>query len=415
VEAQQRNTNSLLWWTRRVLALRKRWRAFGEGTMEFLQPENRKVLAFIRRYENQTMLVVANLSRFTQPVELDLTPFKDAVPVELFGRTEFPRVTEKPYFLTLGPHTALWFHLEPKFTADHQTAAGGPLRCDTIVVSQDWDEVLEGKARERLEACLVTYLQQRRWFAGKGRQIKSLQIRDTVPLPYDSTLAILTVVTVEYTQGDPEEYLLPLAFAQDKSAEALTQHSPHLLIARLERKDSKINGIIHDASGADAFCSTLLEAIARRRSFKGKDGELEATAMPAFRAIRGDSTTALAPSVGNVDQSNTSIVFGDRFFLKLFRKLDVGTNPDLEIGRFLTGKEFTGAPPVAGALEYRRSNGETLTLLRPGTNANEEIVVAKTKYEDVQPWPVSADGLGPSLQLVDLLFDLFGERAIPFI
>jgi maltose alpha-D-glucosyltransferase / alpha-amylase len=380
VEAQSRNPHSLLWWTRRVLALRKRWKAFGQGTMEFLQPENRKVLAFIRRYENETMLVVANLSRFTQPVELDLTAFNDTVPVELFGRTEFPRVTQKPYFLTLSPHAALWFSLEPRFAPQTQAASSGP--CESLAVSGDWEEVF--KSREKLETCLATYLQPQRWFAGKGRQIKSLQIRDVVPVPCDSSPAALVFVGTEYTQGDPEEYLLPLAFSRDKAADAIARDFPQSVVASLEIKQSGVRGILHDASASPAFSSALLEAIGRRRSFKGADGELEGSAAAAFRAIRGNSTIPLRPSLGRAEQSNTSVVFGDRFFLKLFRKLEAGLNPDLELGRFLTAKEFTGTPPLAGALEYRRASGETFTI---GILSG---LVADAK----DAWPYTLDMLG---------------------
>src|SRR5262249_20229801 len=104
VETQLGNPHSLLWWMRRMLALRKKWRALGEGRCEFLSPDNRKILAYILRFEKETVLVVANLSRFVQPVELDLAAFKQLVPIELFGRMEFPPIGEKPYFLTLGPH-----------------------------------------------------------------------------------------------------------------------------------------------------------------------------------------------------------------------------------------------------------------------------------------------------------------------
>src|SRR6185503_14884182 len=190
------------------------WKSFGQGTIEFLQPENRKVLAFIRRHENETILVLANLSRFTQPAELDLAAFKDLLPIELFGRTPFPVITEKPYFVTLGPHTALWFSLEP--AALYNQSFGAPRECETIPVRENWEEVLEGKACERFVSVLGGYLQARRWIASKGRQIKTIQVRETIPVPFDSQRAVITIIGVEYTQGDPEEYLLPLAFARDK-------------------------------------------------------------------------------------------------------------------------------------------------------------------------------------------------------
>ena len=114
VEVQERNNYSLLWWMRRLIALYKRSPAFGRGTIEFLHPENRRIFACIRRYESQIILVVANLSRFVQPVELDLAAFQSLVPVELFGRTTLPPISDKPYFLTLGPHAFYWFSLEAK-------------------------------------------------------------------------------------------------------------------------------------------------------------------------------------------------------------------------------------------------------------------------------------------------------------
>ena len=128
VEAQHRNPHSLLWWMRRVLALRKGWRALGEGRVELLAPQNRKVLAYVLRHEQETLLVVANLSRFPQPVELDLSAFKDRVPVELFGRTPFPAIGELPFFLTLGPHGFYWFSLEPRLPSPPGPGNGPPRR-----------------------------------------------------------------------------------------------------------------------------------------------------------------------------------------------------------------------------------------------------------------------------------------------
>src|SRR6201993_3822767 len=103
VEAQQNNTHSLLWWMKRLIALRKQFKAFGRGTLEFLFPENRRVLAFVRAYEEERVLVVANLSRFAQCVELDLAKFQGMTPLEIFGKADFPPITERPYFLSLGP------------------------------------------------------------------------------------------------------------------------------------------------------------------------------------------------------------------------------------------------------------------------------------------------------------------------
>ena len=109
VENQQKNLSSLLWWMRRVIAMRKNFRAFSRGSIEFLHPENSKVLAFLRRHEDETILVVVNLSRFSQPVEIDLSRFAGCVPMEVFSRNLFPPIRKAPYFLTIGPHGHFWF------------------------------------------------------------------------------------------------------------------------------------------------------------------------------------------------------------------------------------------------------------------------------------------------------------------
>ncbi len=115
MEAQQNNPHSLLWWMKRLIALRKRHQAFGRGTLEFLTPRNHKVLVFLRRFQEEQILVVANLSRFVQYVELDLASFKGMVPVEMLGQTAMPPIGELPYLLTLGPYAFYWLHLQPKY------------------------------------------------------------------------------------------------------------------------------------------------------------------------------------------------------------------------------------------------------------------------------------------------------------
>ena len=151
VEAQQSNPHSLLWWMKRLIALRKRYQAFGRGTLEFLQPENRKVLAFLRRYEDERILVVANLSRFVQRVELDLSALPGLVPVEMFGRTRFPARSASAYFLTLGPHGFYWFSLERR--RPQQRGVGRPADALPTVATAARGGRCWREARARLERC----------------------------------------------------------------------------------------------------------------------------------------------------------------------------------------------------------------------------------------------------------------------
>ena len=351
VDTQQNNQHSLLWWTRRVLALRKRWKVFGFGTLEFLQPDNRKVLVFVRQYEEQTVLVIANLSRFPQPVELDLSRFQGRVPVELFGRTEFPTIGTTPYPFTMSPHSALWFSLEP--VAARQAADLSSRLCKTLSAEEIWDELILGKARSNLEMCLPAFLQQRRWFANKG-EIKAARIRELIALPNEAEKLFLAIVTVDYAQSESEEYLLPLAFAVGAEAERLEREAPSFVFARARIQASNLNGVLYDAAAGKDLGRMLFDVVARRRTIKGEDTDDSLTGWTESLP----RSAAPEPSVTKTDARNSSIVYGDKYILKLFRRLEPGLHPALEAAQFLSAKNFSHVPPLAGALELERANGE---------------------------------------------------------
>ena len=378
VEMQLANPHSLLWWMRRLLALRKRWRALGEGKCEFLHPDNRKVLAYLLRHERETLLVVANLSRFVQAVELDLSAFKPRVPVELFGRTEFPAITERPYFLSLGPHNFYWFSLEDKpAPAAVVPASGLRTQLPVLTVDGDWDQLFDKKHRPHLEAVLPPYLKLQRWFAGRNRNLKSVTFREFIHLPLNGAgRATLALLQVDYSAGDTDFYTLPLMFVADAEAGRLREAFPQLIIAELRSRNDAPRGLLHEATGSPAFCNALLELMLNHRRLKGAHGEVESARTTALRQIFGD--TALPESVLlKTEQSHTSILFGDKAVLKLFRQFDWGLNPELEIGRFLTEKHFPQSKPLTGALEYidRQNTRTTLAII------NTYIPEAKNAWE----------------------------------
>lgn len=354
VEAQQNNPNSLLWWMKRLLALRKRFKAFGRGTFEFLDPENRRILAFLRRYEDETILVVANLSRFVQYVELDLSEFKEYVPLEIFGRNAFPPIGELPYLLTLGPHSFYWFLLHPRSVvasvdALTLTEQGVPV----LRVTSSWKELFESRHRTYLEEILPNYLRQRRWYGHKARRLKGAHFSEMIPISYGTAFAYLTLVTVEYDEGQPETYVLPLTFAAGERAHWLQEQVPHGVIAQVEGIDE---GILLDALADPAFCTAMLDAIANNQTIESTDGTMiQAKAFSHFEELRGSSEEPLAPSISTAEQSNTSIIYGQRLILKVFRRVEEGINPDLEIGRYLTDtRDFPHVAPVVGSIDLRR-------------------------------------------------------------
>ncbi len=373
VEAQQNSLNSLYHWMRRLIAVRKHYAALGRGSIRFLAPRNRKVLAFIRSHEGEDILVVANLSASVEYVELDLTDFKGAVPLELFSHNTFPTIGELPYLLTLGPHSFYWFRL--RRSRELRAVSEGERQIPTLTVRGSWEQLLKPDGREALEQVLPDFLQGRRWFAGKAREIVAAEIEDIIPVEFNGLSSAVLIVQVSYAGGNPDAYAVPLMFAQGQHAAHLRHDHPAAVLADVELtgREGTTRGLLLDAFSDTALAEALLETITRRRSLKGSSGELSATQTRLFRKLRGDAGEHAAPYVLNAEQSNSSVAFGTRFIMKLIRRLSEGTNPELEIGRFLTEKtDFQHTAPLAGALEYRRPRREPMTLaILQGYVANE--------------------------------------------
>jgi maltose alpha-D-glucosyltransferase / alpha-amylase len=364
VDAQESNPHSLLWWMRRMLVMRKQFKAFGRGTIEFLNPDNPRVLAFIRSYDEERILVVANLSRFVQYVELNLAAFKGLVPIELFGRNAFPPIGDLPYLLTLAPHTFMWFSIEPT----HASAPAGlpAYRPPKLAMRSSLANFLAGPSHDRLEQTLANYLPYCRWFRSKARTIRAVHIADIIVLPNTESAGVIALVNVLFNDGEAELYVLPLALAVGDHAKDLVEHSRELLIAEASDTNGEgqqAEGVLYDASGNPAFALALLECMDRRRSFRSHAGEVQSTPTARYLELRGERENACEPRMLHAEQSNTSIVFGDRMLFKLFRRLDPGVNPDLEVGRFLTERNgFGHTPPVAGSIEYLAPRAEPRTI-----------------------------------------------------
>jgi maltose alpha-D-glucosyltransferase/alpha-amylase len=327
--------------------------------MELVPSDNHKVLAFTRSHGEQTVLVVINLSRFAQVAELELAKFAGTVPVEVFSRNRFPSVKDAPYVLTLGIHDYFWFALEREAEA---AAAGGERVFPELSVRKDWTGVLAGKARERFEEqALPSYLSLVRWFGGKGRALQRARVLDAVPLDRSETAARILLLEVSYTEGPPETYVLPIAFAAGGRAEQVLTESPQGVIARLEAEG--VQGVLFDAVYDEGFRASLLALISGRRKVRSRLGEISGFPGRRLRNMLVGRAASPASRALKAEQSNTSIVYEDALFFKLYRKPDEGPNPDAEISRFLT--EHTAcacAPSFAGGLEYRRPGSEPMVI-----------------------------------------------------
>ena len=476
VEAQQSDQSSLLHWTRNMIALRKLFQVFGRGTLEFLHPENRKILAYIRRYDpyaasaaetastppapstsNETVLCVANLSRFAQPVSLDLSQFAGMQPVEMLGYVAFPLVTTAPYPLTVAPYSFLWLELQP---ATQHVEAPAPLVPTGIedeetaldLLTKGWSGLLSGHGLKLLQDALPKYLPNQRWFGAKSRTIGAVHVREwielpsisqqgttthtglvdpvllpTASLPSASTLGpAIFFLELTYTDGSEQTYQLPLAFTTGADAESIIAHSPASILVTLNTPTGQ--AILHDAVTREDLRQTLLSLIETEAALPlnttataaldvaatlsaAETGETATEALLSGAAeevllhpdteargvhlrphelyptldprsssrlhaapdtVRGNKSTAfdglrgsaaLPARTGSAEQSNTSILYGSKLILKLFRRLQPGENPDTEIGRFLTDvARFPRIAPFLGDITLHAKDSEPTTL-----------------------------------------------------
>jgi maltose alpha-D-glucosyltransferase/alpha-amylase len=360
VDAQLTNPHSLLWWMRRLLALRKRHPAFGRGTIEFLQPENRRILAFIRHYEDETLLIVANMSRFSQWTHLDLGRFEGRVPIELFGSVEFPRIGRDPWLTSLGPHSFLWFNLASDATsAVIETAAQVGL--PELAWTGDVESLLGDELSRVTTAVLLRWMRARRWFKGKARHEKTVDLVDAIPVPDGQAPGIIALLQVSYATGEPDLYAVPLVARNEAEVERLLAETPQAAIARLIAP-GKPSAVLLDGTLVPAFSEALIGVIAGRRRSRTRRGELVGIRTRAFASLRGPASGRLTPVPLRGEQSNSSAIFGDRLILKLYRSLERGPNPDLEVSQFLAEHGYEHVPAVAGAIEYASSGGRPATV-----------------------------------------------------
>lgn len=390
VEAQRANPSSLLNAMKRLIAMRNRFQALGSGDFQILHPDNRKVLAFTRTYEDEQILVVANLSRFVQTVELELAALKGRVPVEIFGRTEFPPIDESPYFLSIGAYAIYWFILKPQVLSLSATKPQAEL--PMLVLDGAWQTAFSQlqSAQTRsftssLENLLPSYLVSRHWFGGRTRTVQTARIVAAIAIPYGNSYAQMLELQVDYIQGNPQTYVLFLALAEGEQALQLLSESPQSVVTRLKLANNDDVAVLFDAIADKQFLTALLGNIAEKQVYKNATGTLVAATTSLFDDLSGSelsdgalskderssSTLLFEPTLMKGLHNNTSIAYApsgsvaapNRLILKLFQKVEEGLHPDLEVRGFLDKHQrFTGIPSIAGTLTYHCLSAEPITI-----------------------------------------------------
>src|SRR5258706_3315351 len=356
VATQEENPSSLMWWVKNVLAMRKRLNVFGRGDLQFIESSNARVLCFARSYKNQKVVVVANLSQFSQSTTLDFSAFKDCDVTEAFSQNRFRSVTDGEYPITIGPYGYFWFQVDVSEKKEAVSTSGElPLFQSDLSWERTFSDYENVRFLER--KVLQGFMRKCRWFGGKARAVSKVSISKLIPLKADGEMHYLTVVAVHYVQRLPELYFLPIYFASSDSLFDKVEYIAQSVICRADFQGK--TGFLVDSSYDRGFGDFLFQAMERKVKVKDDDGSLEfnSSVYVKLNAEKIDSKILKA------DQSNTAIIYNDQYFFKFYRKIENEINPDLEIVRFLSeNTSFRNSPKYAGSIEYHDSEGNVMVL-----------------------------------------------------
>lgn len=357
VATQSENPSSLLWWLRQVIAMRKRLSVFGRGDMKFIDSTNSKVLCFMRSYEKQRIILVANLSQFSQVATLNLSEFKDCDVTEVFSQNRFMNVGEGQYSITIGPYGYYWLQLD---TAEKRTKSESSGELPLFSTDMSWEKVFNSYNEKRFfeRKILPPFMKKCRWFGGKAKVISKMGINKMIPVKVSGQTHYLTVVEVHYVQRLPELYFLPLSFAPADTVIERVEYHAQSVVCRAEIQDEV--GFVMDSSYDKQFRDFLLTNMDKRARIKFDDGVLEFNSS-VFNKI--DIDGEVDSKVLKADQSNTAIIYNEKYFFKFYRKLEREINPDLEIVRFLSeNTSFGNSPKYTGSMEFVDPDGKVMVF-----------------------------------------------------
>src|SRR5579859_427157 len=350
VEAQSRSHSSLLSATKRLISVRKSTLAFGRGSMTFIRPANRAVLSYVREYKGEAILCVANLSRSAQATELDLSAWKDRVPLEMLGRTRFPAIGELPYMITLAPYGFYWFELKERDKSEPVTPRAVP-EFETLVVPLNSTWVSLARTRGVFERdVLPGHLARTRWYPGHSPATIRPTLVSAIPF-CDIGDNRPWLAFFEATQhGKTARYLLPMQIEWVRFDRE--RFNPRAFAA--VRQGAR-EGTLLDVATDPIFIALLLRNL--RESLTVTENSLRLEFRPTSQF--SDKPVRQPESIRTVETgySNSTALVDNDYCVKVFRKTEPGVNPAIEIGRFLTEVAgFANAPALLGTVEFVEGN-----------------------------------------------------------
>jgi maltose alpha-D-glucosyltransferase/alpha-amylase len=355
VENEERNLSSLLWWTRRAIAMRRSFTAFSLGSMEVVKSSNASILSFIRKSGDETILVVVNLSRFSQPVSLDLGAYSGMIPVDVFSGNRFPRVSSGPYPMTLGFHDYFWLHLKPDVHADPRTES---YVLPNFEVDQRWTDIFEGESGRQIFAdILPDYLQQRTTAGCREKLIHQTTLIDQIPLRRKNFASLVLLVRVRYADGENDTIFLPLTMESEEKANAVIGEDKGLILGFTT---GGTTGVVYDCAYHPVFLEILVDMIRNRRTIHGVSG----TVVGESEGRKADDSQDAAPSARlmKAGKRNSSVVLNEKQFIKLYRRIDEGNHPETELHNLLSKRDDALVSRYIGSVSYRSGDNGSFVL-----------------------------------------------------
>ncbi|MBN1979953.1 MAG: maltose alpha-D-glucosyltransferase [Chitinivibrionales bacterium] len=349
VENEERNPYSLLWWMRRTIAMQRSCRAFLRGGMEIVKSDNASVLSFVRKSDDEVILIVINLSRFSQPVAMELAPYTGATPVDLFSQNRFPRICGAPYQMTLSFHDYFWLHLKPDYHADPRTES---YVLPEFSGSRRWYDIFEGNSEKRIATdILPEYLQQRTTAGCRPKPIQETVIIDRILLKQTGFHGLILLIKVRYIDRVEDIVLLPLTMENGEKTNSIIGEDKGLIFGLMK---GAVTGLIYDCTFHPLFLEIMFDLIRNRRGIAGRLGKL----FGESQLRRGDDLPHFTPSCKLVKagKRNTCVAFGERVFFKFYRRLEDGVHPEIELFRNISLRTSEIVSPFIGNLTYRAPN-----------------------------------------------------------
>jgi maltose alpha-D-glucosyltransferase/alpha-amylase len=380
VEAQEENPSSFLWWMKNIMAMRKRLHIFGRGEMKFVESSNAKVLSFVRTLDKHRIIVVANLSQFSQAATLNLGEYKGCDITEVFSQNRFMSVDEGSYPITIGPYGYFWFQVDTAEKKEKSEASG---ELPLLKTDVSWEKLFDNYDEVRIleRNILPPFMKKCRWFGGKAKVVSKVSINKTIALKVEGDTHFLVVAEVHYVQRLPEFYFLPLTFLPSDSILERVEYTVQSVVCRAEIQGKA--GFIMDSSYDKMFRDFLFTGMAKETRVRDDEGGTLEFNSSVFAKI--DVNKEVDSKVLKSDQSNTAVIYNDQYFFKFYRKLEKEINPELEIVRFLSEHtSFQNSPRYAGSIEYH--------------GGDDSVIVFGLLQEKVEnqgeAWTMSVDSVG---------------------